>query len=189
MKKYTAFALAGILAMSMAGSAQAAVLNPSTAESGSASHSFDIHAKTVTDATEGISVISVDLTYGAMNFVYVTSSEKGVWDPNSHTYGEEISSSQWIVENESNEITVTNHSNKPVLIALEAETSLTTEFKVGDEEMGSFELEKGEAGKYAEAPTKTATLNLSGEPTNNTLTNDFKTVGSVTVTISEKKNV
>lgn len=176
--------------MSMAGSAQAAVLNPSTAEAGSASHSFDIHAKRVTDASEGISVISVDLTYGAMNFVYVESSEKGVWDPNSHTYGEEISSYEWIVENESNEITVTNHSNKPVVIDLTAETSLTAltpKFKVGAEEKKSFTLLKGEVDQYAEAPTTTATLNLSGALTGSALTSEFNTVGSVTVAISEKK--
>ena len=68
-------------------------------------------------------VISVDLEWGGMEFVY--TPEQTVWNPNTHEYepvlNEDGSSpSGWsVAEGSSNHITITNHSNVAVEAALE----------------------------------------------------------------------
>lgn len=68
-------------------------------------------------------VISVDLEWGGMEFVY--TPEQTVWNPNTHEYepvlNEDGSSpSGWsVAEGSSNHITITNHSNVAIEAALD----------------------------------------------------------------------
>lgn len=186
MKKLTAAVLVGLMAMNMTNTAFAATLNPTGQESGKASYSFDIHAKKSASLGDSVSVISVDLTYGAMNFIYSEDTTSGVWNPDNHTFDTGLTTGSWAVENQSNEIKVTNHSNRNVKVDLSAvmsDSAITPSF--GSEH--TCTLNKGVVNKYSEADNKIFKLTLTGTPASVTEDN-FSVVGSVTVAIEGQES-
>ena len=131
-------------------------------------------------------VISVDLSWGGMEFVY--TAEQTVWNPNTHEYepvlNEDGSSpSGWsVAEGSSNHITITNHSNVAIEAALDFASA------EGKEINGYFDREvlycnsaADEAyNSFAKAPTDTTNFNIIRCE----LTEDTQgELGTITVTI------
>ena len=139
------------------------------------SQSIDVKAKTVN--AEAKPSYSVDISWEDMTFTYTQSRE---WNPNDHTYTK-AQNGEWN-KTESN-VTVTNHSNVPVSIIIAYNANSGTGIS-GEIKNGTAVLAAGEVGKYSEAKSMTATLVISGIPTN-IVTSEGITVGSVTVTIGQ----
>lgn len=83
-------------------------------------------------------VISVDVKWDAMKFIYAGTSE-GSWNPNTHTYDNVTDSAGWLPETKT--IEVANHSNTEVsvLMTFEKDTSVTGNLN------GSFQESNGTA--------------------------------------------
>ena len=140
-----------------------------------ASVSFDVKAK----YTEGVSsdVYAVDIEWGSMEFEYTGAGTR--WDPEKHEY---VTTTEATWSANGNDITVTNHSSKPVEATLSytAEDSysavygsFTTESKVLASAVGT---------SVDEAPSFTAELTLGGElPASVTA---LTKVGSVSVALA-----
>ena len=130
MKKIFAIALALMLVMSMGTSAFAAeYVGEAALDATDSSISFNINGKIV-DSTKDVSVIAVDVSYGAMRFVFAKESTSDLWNPANHSYddGDEntpnVIGGGWFAENNSNFVTVTNHSNVKVGVKLDASTDI-----------------------------------------------------------------
>ena len=129
-------------------------------------------------------VVSVDILWDAMEFVY-TPSSRGEWDPDSYTYVGGTAAS-WT--STTNTITVTNHSNVGVTAAFrftsEASLDLIGEFRnaenqtVSSVNLASAESAQGSTG----APT---TQNVTFHITDGAIENDTDSLGTITVTISK----
>lgn len=61
---------------------------------------------------DGGTVYRVDITWGAMDFTYTDISKNG-WDPNTHQYNSVVPAA-WSWTEDTNKITVWNHSNTAV---------------------------------------------------------------------------
>lgn len=61
---------------------------------------------------DGGTVYRVDITWGAMDFTYTDVSKNG-WDPNTHQYNSVVPAA-WSWTEDTNKITVWNHSNTAV---------------------------------------------------------------------------
>ncbi|MDO4325953.1 MAG: YDG domain-containing protein [bacterium] len=122
-------------------------------------------------------VISVDVTWGAMEFTYTD----GAWNPETHTYGD----GGWTATDDRDQITVTNKGNTNVTVSyLYVQTN--------EEVFGSF-MEMGEDGESRKlldtsnpialpaGETKTTWLSLLGHPGDNFI--GTHELGTVTVTI------
>ena len=129
-------------------------------------------------------VVSVDILWEAMEFVY-TPSSRGEWDPDSYTYVGGTSAS-WT--STTNTITVTNHSNVGVTAAFrftsEESLDLAGEFRneenqtVSSVNLASAVNAQGSVG----APT---TQNVTFHITDGAIENDTDSLGTITVTISK----
>lgn len=134
MKKLCALALALVMALSLTVTALAEEKTTSPAEDLTLSDSAkaDVYAAFKEDAAGGNSeiVYNIDVKWGSMKFTYTvnTTTDGSKWDPDTHTYigGTTKSSTDqgtWAVKDgedaDSNEITVTNHSNAGVNVKFE----------------------------------------------------------------------
>ena len=130
-----------------------------------------LNGVTYTDTKEVEHIISVDISWGAMEFTYTD----GEWNPETHTYGE----GKWTPDAENgNVITVTNNGNVAVNVAF-AYTETVTEVE------GSFTDESGSAitspFALATEEEKKIKLMLNGKPSS---TFEDTQLGSVTITIT-----
>lgn len=127
MKKIFAVALALMLVMSMGTSAFAAeYVGEAALDAADSSTSFDINGKIVDDNTD-VSVIAVDVSYGAMRFVFSKDASGELWNPSTHKYDAGATNAEggsWFAENGSNYVTITNHSNVAVGVKLGATTGI-----------------------------------------------------------------
>lgn len=123
-------------------------------------------------------VYSVDITWGSMEFTYTDASE-GVWNPATHTYSG-ATKAAWTCADGANSITVTNHSNAGVTAALSFEHADGYNGISGTFTADTLMLETAVGTARAEAPAKSAKLNLTGS-----LPSDASNViiGTVTVTL------
>lgn len=148
MKKAAALAMSAAMVMSMGAAASAATLN--TEKEGAPEQTVGIYA--YSECNDTLPVVSVDMSYGAMKFVWRDEEKGGVWDPSTHTYvkdandeaateGEHVTG--WYPLFGSNTITLTNHSNVKV----------TYEVSIGE----MIEEKGGQAGLQRDAET---TVNL-----------------------------
>lgn len=97
---------------------------------------FDVFAR-YDNSTEGATVISVDVEWGAMEFIYHTEAQDR-WDPTQH---KEVTAGQYTWTEIGNTITVKNHSNANIYvnIAPQSQNAVWNKVKV------SIENQKTEA--------------------------------------------
>lgn len=173
MKKLTAAIVSLALILSLSVTAFAAT------NDGTSGTDIDVNAKYV-DGVTAATKISVDVTWGAMEFTYTVSGTK-TWDAAKHDYTVSTSGA-WSASG--NEICVTNHSNATVKAAFsfEALAAYGTVNGTFSENELSLPTAEGKAVDAAELTGKTA-LTLSGELHKDTT--DMTKVGTVTVTIRE----
>lgn len=173
MRKATAIISALVLALACSFSAMAAN-GSATVEKGSAN--VDVQAKYESSVTTP-EVYSVDIAWGEMEFTYSASGSLQ-WDASTHQYTENVSAT-W--SGKGNTVTVTNHSNAEVDVAL-SYASLGEYAAVN----GSFDVETdtlnaGVVGDAEGADKVVSTLTLDGELAE-TVT-EFTKIGTITVTI------
>lgn len=123
--------------------------------------------------------ISVDVAWEDMTFTYVEGVHFG-WNPENHEYAGAYEG-YW--ENDRADITVTNHSNTEVNATLFFESGVDTvsgAFTEGSGTMddGVLELASAVDTEVEEAPTATATFNISGS-----ISVSADVVGEITVLI------
>ena len=139
----------------------------------------------VASTTPTTDVVSVDLTWQAMEFTFTPASQ-GTWDAETHAYvgGNEAS---W--SSTTNQITVTNHSNVGITSSFEFQSkeglSLEGEFHDSDDQtitsvdLDSAESISGEAG----TPTSQAvTFHITG----GSISEDTNALGTITITIAKQ---
>ena len=124
-------------------------------------------------------IISVDVAWEDMTFTYVEGVHFG-WNPENHEYAGAYEG-YW--ENDRADITVTNHSNTEVNATLFFESGVDTvsgAFTEGSGTMddGVLELASAVDTEVEEAPTATATFNISGS-----ISVSADVVGEITVLI------
>ena len=173
MKKILSLILALALVMSLSVTAFAAEDN-GNGEGEAATIEISAIYKAGDAAAE---IVSVDISWGAMTFEY-TDGADGKWNPATHTYGEK-GNGTWKAED--NAITVTNHSNVEVTVAM----ALTPVEGTGVEVSltgGNGTLAAGVEGDVEGAAAVTGKLTVSGTP-NDTVTAEGIKVGEITVTI------
>ena len=124
-------------------------------------------------------IISVDVAWEDMTFTYVEGVHFG-WNPENHEYAGAYEG-YW--ENDRADITVTNHSNTEVNATLFFESGVDTvsgAFTEGSGTMddGVLELASAVDTGVEEAPTATATFNISGS-----ISVSADVVGEITVLI------
>jgi len=124
MKKIFALALALIMVLGLSTTALAVDYIDGDTIDETSSTAFDMYGRYL-GADDQISVISVDISYGAMEFVY-TNDETATWDPATHTYTAfTTAAGSWNAQNGSNFLQITNHSNVNVWYKLEAKVAET----------------------------------------------------------------
>ncbi len=182
MKKIFALALALMLVMSLGATAFAAEQEV-IAVPGEVT--FDINGKYSATANAAKKV-SVDVEYGAMQFVY-TVDTKGEWNPDSHTYATADGQGQWLVDNNSNTIKVTNHSNLAITVGITGTTNVGATVNVSDAgaaTLKSGDIENDTLGEPTKADSKEFTVTLTGGSMTDVQTT-YSPIGSVTVNITE----
>jgi len=162
--------IAALLALAMVASMSMTAL---AATNGGGNTSIDISA-TFKAGEAAEEVVSVDVSWGEMKFEYVEASE-GVWNPKTHAY-EGATEAKW--NQSGNEIRLTNHSNVGIRATFTYEKAVET--VTGTFSHAEQTLASAENTAYADAPTATTALTLSGE-----LTESAK-VGKVTVAIAKQ---
>lgn len=189
MKKF--FAL--ILALTMAVSVSVTAFAAAGSETNTGADT-SIPVSGTYNAVSEEQVVSVDISWEAMNFTY-TADTKGTWNPSTHTYINATNAS-WSADG--NKITVTNHSNVDVKagFAFTKDTSITNELTgtfagtstVGQTAIaddGSVTLKAGVENQPDDADKVVATLTLKGSLPKDT----NKEIGTVTVSISKATTV
>ena len=178
MKKIIAIALTLALAICLAVPAFADTV---TTDNGTATKLVSAAYEAGSSATE---VISVDVAWGSMTFIYQDAVE-GTWNASEHSYSG-AREAQWSYIG--NEITVTNHSNT----AVEAQLTFSDWFEFDIIE-GSFTETSDTANdgklllatavgtEYASAPSASAHFNV----TSGSITEDGA-LGEITVKIVNK---
>ena len=129
--------------------------------------------------------ISVDVAWEDMTFTYVEGVHFG-WNPENHEYAGAYEG-YW--ENDRADITVTNHSNTEVNATLSFESGVDTvggAFTEGSGTIddGVLELASAVDTEVEEAPTATATFNISGS-----ISVSADVVGEITVLIESAYSV
>lgn len=195
MKKLTAMALASAMVMSIGGGVSAGTL---TAEPESAEKTIGIYGREDGNADGTIDVISVDMVYGAMHFVYKSQGHStGKWNPKTHEYEDKATPAEseldygkgWYAEDNSNQISLTNHSNVAVKTAVtHALESSFTDIEITaapDSAHSSEVLATGDGRTVDEADKMTYTVSIEG--TTSSLSTSISKIGSLTVSV-EKEN-
>lgn len=170
MKKITALILALTLVMSLNITAFATTV-------GTGDQDIDVKGKYLDNSTTP-TIYSVDVTWGAMEFIY-TESGAMTWNPADHTYTDSTSAT-WVANG--NTVTVTNHSNAEVTasFAFNALTAYNT--VTGSFDIASETLDAGIVDGYDAADKVVGTLTLAGTLAETVA--DFTKVGTITVTIA-----
>lgn len=208
MKKLSAAVLALAMAMSLCATAFATEpQSPSTIKSVDTDNSLNIYVKgSVTGNAADENVYSVKIEWGAMAFTFKTA-DGAKWDPESHTYktsGTDNSAyGSWSCDQTAgsngllgNEVKVTNHSNKPVNVAMKfnKSTDVTGVFdgtlaytdKQGDATPGNagIKLDAGVEGKANDADFFKAALTMSGRLSATYAGKNVPNLGTITVTVT-----
>lgn len=177
-KRFAAAVLALVMALSLTAVA--------FAEAGSNTHTSmpGSEAIGVTGAYSGTGtfadVYSVKIEWGEMSFTYKTTGDKN-WDPATHKYNF-TEGDGW--DATGNEVTVTNHSNRPVNVAFSFKKDTTTykgEYS-GAMSVQDKQLAAGVENKPDEAASVISTLTLSG--TLNAVETTSTKLGEITVSLS-----
>lgn len=123
----------------------------------------DVTAKYVA-GTDGDTVYSIDIEWGAMSFTYNQGSN-GTWDPSTHKYTNSIEPGWSPTSETANVVTVTNHSNSNIKCNISFSTEEKFSFVTGTLSNPSISLPTAEnKDKDDTSLTQTSTLTLSGTP-------------------------
>lgn len=122
-------------------------------------------------------VLSVDITWGSMEFTY-TGASQGTWNPKTHSYTG-TTTAGWSCESGANVIKVTNHSNVDVIASMSYASEAAYSGINGEFSKNSVTLDSAVGHTVADAPTDSAELTLEGELTNKNASNE--NIGTVTV--------
>lgn len=122
-------------------------------------------------------VYSVDIAWSSMMFTYTQTNLKE-WNAADHSYNT-VSQGNW--DKTTATVTVTNHSNVSVNIAMQYIPFENTGVQ-GALVNATAALQAGEEGRYNSADSMTATLTISGTPSNTVTTEGIK-VGTIRITI------
>ena len=167
---------------------EATETSPNSADLDAETSSATINVSgTVGNAEPVEEVISVNISWGAMEFIY-TPTGTGTWDPNTHTYGNGAEAG-WTPGDGSNSITVTNHSNVDITAGFDFDAAI-------EQIEGQFRDENGGAITDISLDSADQQLDQSGAgvPTTQTVTfhiteGDISeatdSLGTITVTISK----
>lgn len=132
-------------------------------------------------------VISVDVTWEAMQFTYTPASQ-GTWNPETHQY-DNTTEGSWT--SDSNTITITNHSNVDVTAAFDFSAaedleSIEGEFRNADntavESIDLASADNGQNGQAGSATSGSVTFHI----TEGSIAAPTDSLGTITVTISKK---
>lgn len=131
-----------------------------------------------TESYEKTTVVSVDVKWDSMKFIYAESSA-GDWDPLTHAVTGKSDAAGWVKN--SAKITCVNHSNSAVCATLDFESE-------NDAVTGTFDktvlsLATAVGTKPEEAPTETATFTIGGT------INEDQELGTITVALSDTQYV
>ena len=169
MKKIFALILTLALAFSLTAVHAFAVGN--TLDNTTHSASQDVKA-TYNAGASTETVCSVTISWGAMAFTY----NAGAWNPNTHAYD-----ASWKATDDSNTVTVTNHSNTDINAKLTYNAATNYAGITGTFSNDSLHLLTAVGTDVSKAPSETVTLTLSGILNSNTPAGT--TIGTVTVTL------
>ena len=154
----------------------AGVCIPGSAASEVGSREIDVNAryKTVSKAPASY---SVDLAWSDMTFTY-TRENTLTWNAKDHSY-KSRGSGKW--DKTKGTITVTNHSNVDIQVNI-TYTPLEGTGITGTLRNGNRKLKAGKEGDYEGADSMTATLTISGKPSEAVTDRETK-IGSLKITI------
>ena len=145
--------------------------------------SVDVKAKY--DGNAPADVYNVDVTWGAMQFDYTAAGQK--WDAVKHKWvADDEEPAEWTVNNESNTITLTNHSSKAVnatfAFAPIQGYTLSGSFTYNTAALtNALELVKPTAD--AAATPYVVTFMPSGDLVNTHSAAEYAKIGSITITL------
>ncbi len=132
-------------------------------------------------------LISVDITWGAMEFDY--HDQNKVWDTTNHVYvADNTSTPTWSVHNNSNSIVLKNHSSKAVNATFtftpdNGYSTVSGEFKQGSSVLsGALNLEKP-TENVTTVKDYNVTFMPSGTVKSTHDSTSYSKVGSLTITI------
>lgn len=178
MKRFYSLLIASSLAIATGSLSVFAAEGGSQTGIGASEKSIGVNAKYVDSTTCG-DVISVDLSWGAMEFTYTESGSK-LWNPSTHEY---VTSTlhEWV--GKGNRITVTNNSNVQINAAFSYAKANGFNTVTGTFSKNLLSFSSAE-GKSVGDPvlTDTVTFDLSGSLDKNVT--DYTRVGTITVTLS-----
>ena len=169
MKKFLSI-LALVLVVAMCASFAVSAEKITSVASGSNTATSDV-TLTYKAATESQAVYSVDVAWTDLAFNYDAGTK--TWNPTTHA--DDVSGAGW--KDTAGELTVTNHSNNAVDVAVAFTTASNGNATVAISD-ASFELATAVDTAFAEAPAKTVTLTASGVPTSSAK------LGTIKVTVT-----
>lgn len=124
--------------------------------------------------------ISVDITWGKMEFTYSEGSRSG-WNPETHEYAA-VANPGWVYEEGENIITVTNHSNVDVTASFAFEAAEGVDV-TGSFTTDSFDLSTAVDTAVGEAPFDTTAFTIDGGSIA-----ESGAIGTITVTVGKAQN-
>ncbi|MBQ9852296.1 MAG: hypothetical protein IJO37_05215 [Ruminiclostridium sp.] len=131
---------------------------------------------TYQSSASDVTVYSVDIEWGSMDFSYTVSDR--TWNPSSHSYSG--GTGKWSCATGANIVTITNHSNSD--INCKFEFSSTNDNVQGNFSTDTINIASAEGYEYnADTLKATSTLSLSGTIKDAT---EAGTIGTASVTIS-----
>lgn len=172
MKKLVTLVLALALVLSIGTTALA-----DTVTDVDETRTIDVTAKYTSSTTTG-TVYYVQIDWDPMTFTY-TEKKTETWEPTNHSYSTSATGS-W--DRTSSEVTVTNHSNVDVDVAMSYAAKATDIGVTATLTGGNKTLSAGEVGGYKTADSVTGTLTITGTP-NSKVTATGITMGTITITI------
>lgn len=178
LTRLAAMGLAGVMTLGTGINVCAAAPANISTLPGSSEHDV----KAVYEATTAAdTVYSVDVAWGSMEFTY-TVADEGTWNPLTHQYDGALAGT-WSSLDGADEVTVTNHSNAPVLAGFTyvAEQSYNT--ITGTFDKTAEQLATAEGTDFNDAPNVTAQLTLTGALNKSVAASTQ--IGTATVTLSD----
>jgi len=178
MKKLFAMMLALAMVFSLSVPVSAApITGPGTGDVG------EVKVNVIPGGSSTPTVYYVTLGWDSLTFTYTRGSTTNKWDAEKHNYSVIGGGGSW--NKTSADITVTNHSNTDIGVAMNfdgGDTAKTVNSVTATLINHTFDLTTGEGRTFAEAASASATVTVKDAPS----VNDEFTIGMVKITITDK---